>query len=192
MVSTNKYPRFNERKATEAAILLLKMAGGRMRYIRLVKLLYLIDRQAFYKLGRSITNDTYCSMPKGMVPSRVYDLVKGKANQAEGVWKRNIKTPVSRHYAELRESPEQLKVLSEAEKEIVRAVSMEHIDRDDFELADYTKGPEYIDVGELNLKVCETPVERILEKAFKYNQEEIEKIKESLAEEADIEAFFGG
>jgi hypothetical protein len=32
---------FNERKATEAAAYLLKLRGGRMSYMKLIKLLYL-------------------------------------------------------------------------------------------------------------------------------------------------------
>jgi len=38
--------RFDEAKATQAATLFLKLRGGRMHYIKLIKLLYLLDREA--------------------------------------------------------------------------------------------------------------------------------------------------
>lgn len=38
--------RFNERSATEAAASFLKVRGGRMGYLKLIKLLYLLDRAA--------------------------------------------------------------------------------------------------------------------------------------------------
>ena len=37
--------RFNEVKATQAAARLLRNRGGRMKYLKLIKLLYLADRE---------------------------------------------------------------------------------------------------------------------------------------------------
>ena len=37
---------FNERKATEAAAHLLALRGGQMHYLKLLKLLYIADREA--------------------------------------------------------------------------------------------------------------------------------------------------
>jgi len=56
-------PGFNEAKATQAAALLLKLRGGRMNYMKLIKLLYLVDRTALIRWGRPVTFDSYCSMP---------------------------------------------------------------------------------------------------------------------------------
>lgn len=57
--------RFIEAKATQAAARLLRNRGGKMSYMKLIKLLYLADREALAQWGRSITTDTYVSMDKG-------------------------------------------------------------------------------------------------------------------------------
>ncbi len=183
-------PKFSERKATEAAVLLLQMAYGRMKYIRLLKLLYLSDKRAFFELGRSITNDHYCSMKHGQVPSIAYDLVKGTIENPGGIWRCYINAPVDKYYIELKENPEKIGMLSESESDIIRSVFMENIDKTDFELADLTKSSEYVSVTEQR-KSIPTPIEKILFD-LKYNEEEIESIKEILEEEVDIQAFFGG
>lgn len=37
---------FDEAKATQVAAAILRMRGGRMHYIKLIKLLYLVDRES--------------------------------------------------------------------------------------------------------------------------------------------------
>ncbi len=182
------FPKFSEKKATDSAALLLELHGGRMKYIRLLKLLYLSDRLAFEKLGRSITNDVYCSMQYGQVPSRAYDLVKRTAASAEGTWRRHINSPVDKFYVQLTDQRADLKSLSQSEVDILTSVSMKYIDKTEWEIADITKGPEYIPTkkGQRN----DTPVERILSK-MGFSDKQVENIKAGLFEEAQIKAFFG-
>ncbi len=66
---------FDETKATQAAAFLLKKAGGQDYLLKLMKLLYLADRQALVEGGLTITGDSLVSMPKGPVLSGVLDLV---------------------------------------------------------------------------------------------------------------------
>lgn len=47
-----------------------------MKYLKLLKLLYYVDRTALEKMGQSITGDHYVSMDYGPVLSTVYDLIK--------------------------------------------------------------------------------------------------------------------
>jgi hypothetical protein len=70
--------RFDAEKVTEAAAFLLQLRGGRMHYIKLLKLLYIADRQAFSEWGIPISNDNYVSMDNGRVP-QVSILRPGKA-----------------------------------------------------------------------------------------------------------------
>ena len=65
---------FNERKATQAAALLIRKSGGAISLLSLMKLLYLADRRAIIETGHSITGDRLFSMPHGPVPSKVYNL----------------------------------------------------------------------------------------------------------------------
>lgn len=86
--------RFNERRATEAAARFLKLRGGRMSYIKLIKLLYLLDREALLRWGRPVTTDRYVSMDNGPVVSRIYDLIREEpAPGTDSVWRRYISTP---------------------------------------------------------------------------------------------------
>jgi uncharacterized phage-associated protein len=78
---------FNERKAIQAAGRLIQLAGGEMNYLALMKLLYLVDREALFHLGRPITGDKVVAMKHGPVLSRIFDLVskkKGACRPATG------------------------------------------------------------------------------------------------------------
>ena len=64
---------FDERKAGQMAARLLRAAGGRRDVIKLVKLMYLCDRQALLDRGLPITGAYMVSMPWGPVLSEVLD-----------------------------------------------------------------------------------------------------------------------
>lgn len=81
---------FSEIRVTQMAAYLLKKRGGRMAYIKLLKLLYLVERQAMAKWGESISGDLFVSMPHGPVLSQTYDLIKGDA-QSPCPWNKLIK-----------------------------------------------------------------------------------------------------
>lgn len=70
---------FNEAKTAQMAAYLLRKSGGRMKYIKLMKLLYLADREAMLRTGDSMTHDRYFSMQRGPVLSRTLELFQGKA-----------------------------------------------------------------------------------------------------------------
>jgi hypothetical protein len=67
--------KFNEKKTTQIVALFIKKHGERLNYTKLIKLLYLTDREALSRWERSLTGDSYVSMPKGPVLSRTYDLI---------------------------------------------------------------------------------------------------------------------
>ncbi len=86
--------RFNERRATEAAARFLRLRGGRMSYLKLIKLLYLLDREALLRWGRPVTTDRYVSMDNGPVVSRIYDLIREEpAPGTDPVWRHYISAP---------------------------------------------------------------------------------------------------
>ena len=88
-LSSIKFP-FDERKAKSAASVLLQQEGGRMPYIRLIKLLYLADRESIDRRGRPIVGGRYVSMKYGPVLSEVLDLVRtGGLEWSEAVEKEN-------------------------------------------------------------------------------------------------------
>jgi len=66
---------FDEVKVTQVATRLLELAGGRMPYFCLIKMMYFADREALLRWGFPITNDRYFSLQHGPVLSHVKDLI---------------------------------------------------------------------------------------------------------------------
>jgi uncharacterized phage-associated protein len=70
---------YSEKKVAQMAAYFLQKRGGRMAYIKLMKLLYLADRESLNRYGEPITFDRMASLPNGPVLSRTLDLLNGQA-----------------------------------------------------------------------------------------------------------------
>ena len=79
---------FDERRATQACAILLKQAGGRSNYTRILKLIYLADRKHIDATGNPITGATVVNMKNGPMLSEVYECIKG--SRSSGVWDDHI------------------------------------------------------------------------------------------------------
>lgn len=110
---------FNEQKAAEAAAHLLDMSGGSMEYIRLIKLMYLADRQTLIEVGTPITGDKMVAMPYGPVLSRVYDRINQRPDSPP--WSDYV-TAKGRYDVELVASPPVDGALSNFEISVLRSV----------------------------------------------------------------------
>lgn len=87
-------PTFREDKTTQAAALLLKLRGGSMNYMKLIKILYLADREALLRFGQPITFDAYVSMDHGPVLSRTLNLInEGLPPGLPSMWRDCISGP---------------------------------------------------------------------------------------------------
>ena len=76
---------FDMEKTVQAAAVLLKHdRGQRMGRLRLLKLLYLVDRQSIADTGEPVTGDQPVAMRCGPVLSRTYDLIKGSDDSSGG------------------------------------------------------------------------------------------------------------
>ena len=114
-------PQFREDKATQAAGVLLRKAGGRMNYMKLMKLLYLADRESLLRRGRPITFDHYVSMKHGPVLSTVLDRInEGDPPQEHSVWHQFVRR-VGDYEVELQDGCPADR-LSDAEEEILLEV----------------------------------------------------------------------
>jgi uncharacterized phage-associated protein len=94
--------RFREDKATQAAARLLRLRGGRMSHMKLIKLMYLVERESLIRLGLPLTYDTYASLPHGPVLSATLDRISSGEFYRGGYWDRHI-TPKSNHAVSLRD-----------------------------------------------------------------------------------------
>jgi hypothetical protein len=180
-------PGFNEKKATQLAGLLLKMRGqGYMSYMKLIKLMYLIDRQSLLRWGWSMTGDTYNSLKNGQILSTTYDLVRDRIWGKGNYWKQFISGPDSEKDVRLIASTE-TDELSLADIRLAEEIFAEFGKLGRFEIADYTHAlPEYRKTDGPSLPVGYADV---LEKAGNLSSEEIEKILEELHGLAQLESL---
>lgn len=81
---------FREDKTTQMAARFLNLANGRIPYIKLLKLLYLADKQMLIEHGKPITYDRWYAMKYGPILSSTYSLIKG--NIPSKYWSKYIQT----------------------------------------------------------------------------------------------------
>ena len=145
--------RFNERKATAAAAFLLEQEGGTMDYMRLVKLLYLAERESLARLGHPLAGDTYYALDQGPILSRIVDLCK----QPSSVWAGQIEHSglwTVRLKAALDFGP-----LSPAEMTILEGVAKAHRDHDQWQLSTLMQGlPEWRDPRGARVEIAPTDI----------------------------------
>lgn len=67
---------FREAKTAQMAAYLLRRDGGQMNYTKLMKLLYLADRESMRQTGDSMTHDRFYSMEYGPVLSQTLNMVR--------------------------------------------------------------------------------------------------------------------
>lgn len=121
---------FNEAKLTEAAALFLALGNRRMNYMKLMKLLYLADREALLRWGRPITTDCYVSMDRGPVLSRALDLLtEGNEPGVDSQWLNHISPPSNYEVSLVKECDSE--ELSVAEEDLIREIyhQLGHMDQ---------------------------------------------------------------
>ena len=83
---------FDFQKTLQASAYLLKKANKSMPYLKLIKLLYIADKEMLLEHGIVITCDQYYAMPHGPVLSTTYDLIKGTGLPESSTWRTYIIT----------------------------------------------------------------------------------------------------
>lgn len=139
-------PRFREDKTTDAALLLIQLAGGEINYMKMIKLLYLVDREALNRWGQPVTFDEYFSMDHGPVLSRTLDLInEGTRPGRSSFWHQNISAP--EEYVVTALQPTGADSLSDAEMDLIREVHHQYGHTPKWELVDmlHKMLPEWAD-----------------------------------------------
>lgn len=134
---------FNEQKTAQAAAFLLHKANGVLPLLKLMKLLYLAERQSFKDFGEPLTGDSLVSMDFGPVLSRTLNHMNGAVKSGPEGWETWIadraEHMVALHDPSMIRSPEEdLLALSESDLEVLDSVwrAYGHIDR--WKLVDMT------------------------------------------------------
>ena len=129
---------FNERKVAQMAAYFLGRTKGQMNYLKLLKLLYLADRDSMKHRGHPISGDQYVSMDHGPVLSQTFNLIKGAARFAERGWNYWIADKAD-YIVSLRRkaSREALDELSDADVDVLSHVYAKFGKMDQWKLVDY-------------------------------------------------------
>ena len=128
--------RLDVEKAIQAVGVLLRREGKRASRLRLLKLLYIADRESLKRTGSPILGSKIVAMQHGPLHSEILDLINGNHIQ-EPVWSRHFRN-VGRDVL-LDEEPETGK-LSRYEIELLTQVVDDRVDLGDYDLAVETHG----------------------------------------------------
>jgi len=74
-MTSKSVTKLDYKKAIQSLNLFAKKDGGEINKMKALKLLYFAERYHLRKYGRLITNDTYCAMKNGAVPSVTMDII---------------------------------------------------------------------------------------------------------------------
>ena len=126
--------RFQIGKATEAACLFLEHGGRQMNIMKLIKLLYLLDRCSLDRRNIPVIGGDYLSMRNGPVTSEILDLINSGRlmGETDRRWEQCI-TDRRNHDVTLETMPS-LENLADTEIALVDEVWAEHGGKDQWEL----------------------------------------------------------
>lgn len=152
---------FNERKVAQIAAFLLAKEGGRMAHLKLMKLMYLADREAMGRYGVPLSGDRMVSMPHGPVLSMTLNLMDGDVESSKDGWEAWISAKENHELSTVRNvQPDQLDELSAADIEVLESVWAQFGSMGKYQIRDYTHDhcPEWQDPHGSS---CPLPYERV-------------------------------
>jgi uncharacterized phage-associated protein len=132
---------FNQSKTAQIAAWFLDQAGGSMEILKLMKLLYLAERETLGAFARPLTGDRMVSMPHGPVLSQTYEVVGGQAASEAGGWDAWISDRAGRIVAlqdQCEVTRDAMDLVSDAELGILETVWGKFGHMGAWELRDYT------------------------------------------------------
>jgi len=181
-----KQPPYDEKKTTQAAALLLKLNNRPIEYMKLIKLLYNIDREALKQWGRPITYDEVFALPHGLILSITLDKAETSDPIEPTYWDKFIKNK-GYFVHPIRECGDG--ELSEAEIELITELFMRYKDKSPFDMEiehhDHTKFPEWRNPGGSRIRISMVEILTTLG----YSESESEQITYGIEEDARLMEF---
>jgi uncharacterized phage-associated protein len=169
-------PEFKEKKTSQLAALLISKAGGEYDMYKLLKLLYMVDRESLCRRGHPVTYDAPYSMRSGPVLSGTYDIIKGARSGED--WGQIFNERVPSYTISLRNVDLVFGELSKADIEIANEIFDEFGHLSGGELKEIThQFPEFEEPENNSSKPIN--IRTILESA-KWEEEEIEEAFQDL------------
>lgn len=181
----------DERKTAQMAALFVQNAGGQMSHLKLMKLLYLADRESFRLRGRSISGDRMVAMPHGPVLSGTLELINGCAPSAKNGWESYIGARENHQVALVAQVvPEYCEKLNPEELEIIAATWDAFGRMGRWEIRDYTHNHcrEWVDPDGSSIPI--TPYDVLL--AVGYGDSAATEMAENIAAQERADRDFYG
>ncbi len=171
---------FDVTKATEVACQFLKREGGSINIMKLVKLVYLLDRLSVARRGIPVVGGAYFSLPNGPITSEFVDLINsgGLWGVQNCRWEEFISDRQNHEVAMIADASRGH--LSDSEIELIDAIYQEHGGKDQWQLRDWCHEhcEEWTPLGEGRERIDLDRIARALGKT----QEQIGRLKEQAAE----------
>lgn len=173
---------FDIAKATEAAGQFIKQEGGEINIMKLVKLIYLLDRLSMQRRGIPVVGGVYFSMPNGPVTSEILNLInEGYLWEFPDCRWDNFISDREDHKVELIKDPGSLN-LSKSEIDMIQEIYKQHGEKSEKQIVEWChencrewsplqSGRKCIDVESLavNLGKTKEEAELIKEEAREWN-----------------------
>ncbi len=179
---------FNVRKAAQVVAYFALAEGGSINVLKLMKLVYLADREFIARYDTPILNDCFVSMDHGPVNSMTYNYVQG-CEDRRAEWDQFVSDRANHQVAvaDSKLSIENLDELSDAETAVLADVSSKFKSFSGYQLRDYTHEncPEWEDPDGSSEPI---PIERILK--FLGKKKNAHAIAESIATERALDRVF--
>jgi len=152
-----------------------------MKYLKLIKLLYIADREALRQWGRPVTTDRYVSMKEGPVVSNVYNLIVSEPSPREqSIWHQHIRTVSNWDVELVGDTPKD--ELSDAEETLLGDVFKTHGHKNRWELVDEThKFPEWKNPGTSSLPITYREILKAVNKSEEEVSADIAELKSIIA-----------
>jgi len=163
--------------------------------LKLMKLLYLAERESLRVYGEPISGDKLVSMQHGPVLSRTLNLMNGWDDQTQGGWSEWVEDR-SGHELALRDpsmirTPQQdLLALSDGDLEVLEAIWVRFGHMGQFALVEYTHSSACSEWEDPQGSSYPIPLDRVLH-AVGYQGPAIRAVREHLNEQANLRAALG-
>jgi len=176
-------PGYRVKRAAQVVAYFVHRSEGNLNVLKLVKLIYLADRESLRRYDYPILYDCLVSMDNGPVDSVTLNYINGLEDDSE-IWDRYVKPRegltvgiVNPHI-----TVADLDELSRADVEVLESVWQQHGHKDRFEIARFTHDncPEWEDPHGSSYPI---PYERVFKALGKQNSDEL---SDALAEDMGL------
>jgi hypothetical protein len=178
---------FETKKMLQVIAYLLSLNNGRMNLLKLMKELYLIDRESIKERDASVSGDVYFSLPHGPILSATLNLLNDIKMDKKNPFAEFLERAEAKYYFDvvLKTTPE-YDHLSEKDIEYIEKISEKFKSYTPKRMENYTHSlPEWVNPNGSSIKIRFQDIMRALGK----NEEEILIAKQEYEQMSNLTAY---